>query len=688
MTHDHEEGVHHDDPHLEGDTVTQQALPLSISPASTLPVDSSPSGLGSPSIHRNNHYYRGRLKSHPVQILHRALVSKMVQTLSRAQSYWLDAAHSRMALVKEASSSNNPTGALSLVDDEITSMLEAIRAMRTFRNTLSPLASKLLPELLAYIFGLCMEGVPPNISTKIMWARDKTRVHPSWIPLTQVCQHWRIVALQTPALWANLAGEYGDRWLWEMVERSKTAPVTFTSITSAFDKSVLSTIMHRVRSISIVSEEHGFEDIMGALKTPAPLLEYLDISKHGIRSDVFNRSLPPDVFAGVAPNLRGLHLGACTFPLITPISPILLCLTHLKVSSHGKPKQMIPTPAEATFHSHLFSALPLMGNLENLTLIYCLPHSARIQSHIPGSILPLAKLKNLALHDDTADCGSFLSYLRIPSGTQVTLHLDTCYYHDVSIVHASESMIAALRLQPIIRQSFQTLMISLTPSKPPIDAKLGMFAWKDFVYPASSPDFAIYFEGSFLGGSQSRLSESLTLIQAICGVLPFEDVRSVYFNEQPCDGETQLLIPIGSENAQFGTTFSSAVFQASVDICKGFTQLETIQVGTRTQLSALMTTLSLSETEESFPGLRTLALVGLDFSSPDASESGGSLGQEADNLLGMLSSCFRQRKALNAEIKLHIKDCLIPEKWAQCLEQETEVVWHHQEDPPQLISGN
>ncbi|KAA1473283.1 hypothetical protein DENSPDRAFT_839734 [Dentipellis sp. KUC8613] len=595
----------------------------------------------------------------------------MAPSLSGAQSYWQDAAHSRMALVNEASA--NSTDAFSLVDDEITSMLEAIKAMRTFRNTFSPLVSKLLPEPLVHIFVLCIENISPETISKILYSKERIRVRPSWIALTQVCQHWRNIALQTPTLWTNLAGEFGDQWLWEMVERSKAAPVTFTSITSKFDKSVLPSIMHRVRRISIVMrEEHRFDDIVDAMKTPAPLLECLELSDKTFSADSFRQSLPTDAFAGVAPHLRRLYLGACTFPLVIPISPIVLCLTELKISSSHKMKKAIPTPAEATFHSHLFSALPLMNSLENLTLIYCLPHSSRIRSHILDSILPLAKLKHFALCDDTLDCGSFLSHLRISSGTQVTLQLDTCYYDGVSIVDASESVIAALRLQPVIRQSFQTLMISLTPAKPPNDAKLGMYAWKKSISPTGSSDFSICFAGSFLGGSQIR--QSLLSIQAICRVLSFEDIRHVTFNEQPCSGETELLMPDPFEGMQFGARFSSAVYRASLDILKGFAQLGTIQVRNKIQLSVLISALMETEVSGSFPGVHTLVLAGMDFSLPNTPGS-RSLERETDNLLEKLTSCLRQRKALVAETKLCIMHCLIPEKWVQRLEQEVTIEW-------------
>ena len=163
----------------------------------------------------------------------------------------------------------------SIIDRNIASLEESIRALKLCRNELSPI-SRLPVEILCYIFSLTEKFL------------SRTRRPESWTNFSQVSQDWRSPALSAPGLWTNIPSNY-PRWAQEMLKRSKKATPTIRSGLSieTLKPKVIETVisclyeMNRVKEIKltvipVLILEENFRD----LPKSAPQLHTLCIQSH------------------------------------------------------------------------------------------------------------------------------------------------------------------------------------------------------------------------------------------------------------------------------------------------------------------------------------------------------------------------------------------------------------------------
>ena len=67
-----------------------------------------------------------------------------------------------------------------------------------------------------------------------------------WIVVTHVCSHWRWVALDHSALWANFDLKIGSQWSEEMIQRAKLTPliINFTGAKTTLVNEMAVDILH------------------------------------------------------------------------------------------------------------------------------------------------------------------------------------------------------------------------------------------------------------------------------------------------------------------------------------------------------------------------------------------------------------------------------------------------------------
>ena len=87
---------------------------------------------------------------------------------------------------------------LQAIDDEIVSLEESTRALRSRRNALAPI-SRLLPKTLVAIFSLLF---PPATFSYPSYFNGYC--HLAWMRVAHVCRHWRETALNHPRLWSHV----------------------------------------------------------------------------------------------------------------------------------------------------------------------------------------------------------------------------------------------------------------------------------------------------------------------------------------------------------------------------------------------------------------------------------------------------------------------------------------------------
>ncbi|KAI0032133.1 hypothetical protein K488DRAFT_39058, partial [Vararia minispora EC-137] len=115
------------------------------------------------------------------------------------------------------------------VDREVAALQRVIASFHRCRNSFSPF-SRLPVEVIAQIFTIHAENQPPA-SDEWNWPEGESGV-PSlshlqlgWIVVTHVCRHWRDVAIAHTSLWTTIPFGLGERWVQEMFNRAKSAPV-------------------------------------------------------------------------------------------------------------------------------------------------------------------------------------------------------------------------------------------------------------------------------------------------------------------------------------------------------------------------------------------------------------------------------------------------------------------------------
>ncbi|KAI0042356.1 hypothetical protein FA95DRAFT_584748 [Auriscalpium vulgare] len=299
-------------------------------------------------------------------------------------------------------------------------------------DILGVLVARLPLEILAAIFySLSFIALPgyrrrPGVGVGNVASRTKL----GWLAVTHVCRRWRYVALQEPALWANIATPHplGDRWANAFFTRAKESPLSVRQpdgmgplTLRQSDREFIRANLARIRVLSI---KFSLADpILDILCSPAPVLHALDLTLTRNRTTpdfTFALDLPfasapaislPDSF------LRGAPLWHVRLPHVAGqlpwTSPLLANLVSLEF-------EINTTHAQKVALEDVLDALRRMPTLQRLAF------SLALDLADPGAAgaVALPQLRHLQLRADIESAHRLIAHLVLPisADTQFAVH--------------------------------------------------------------------------------------------------------------------------------------------------------------------------------------------------------------------------------------------------------------------------
>ncbi|KAN0125272.1 hypothetical protein V8E53_015636 [Lactarius tabidus] len=293
------------------------------------------------------------------------------------------------------------------IDAEIKSLEGSIRTLKHRRNELAPISS-LPTEVIDAIFSLLRV---PSTSSPSSTLGGKLHCL-AWLGVTQVCHHWREIALNQPLLWSHLDfTTVSSDGATKILARAKTVPLHLEAKVSPFDcwddarfryfRKELKAHVSHIRHLDLSMGPAQLNRTLNHLTLPAPTLEYLIIS---CQDEILDSqvSIPNTLFDGATPRLSCLELCDCA---INWKSPLLRGLEHLDIHSS------YPGPSL----SNWLDALDEMPQLRTLTLDWASPV---VNAPPPFNIERTITLPSLTLFDidsQLRECGLALAHLILPS---------------------------------------------------------------------------------------------------------------------------------------------------------------------------------------------------------------------------------------------------------------------------------
>ncbi|KAF8257832.1 hypothetical protein EI94DRAFT_1756648 [Lactarius quietus] len=355
------------------------------------------------------------------------------------------------------------------IDAEVKLLEESIRALKSRRNTLSPISS-LPPEVFAAIFSFaCLPGIPSLGGTP---DNNLTRLH-----ISHVCRQWREIALNQPVLWSHIDFDtLSSASVTEMLVRAQSAPLyleasmisrrPWDSVQFSTFQTELKAHVPHMRHLSITARDYLLRSTVKGLVSPAPTLECLSLSSicQWPQDEV---SIQDTLFDGSTPRHSRLQLRNCD---ISWTSPLLNGLKYLEVQTPSQKAR----PELAVW----LDALNEMPQLKALTL-----HSASpIVPPFPFDVnhtVTLPSLTHLDISDSERDCALALAHLDLPALTWLCLTVKI-YSQDVGgvqgvlpyIVRHAYGPQDIQPLQSVLIRNTRDLLSILAWSMPDIDVEL------------------------------------------------------------------------------------------------------------------------------------------------------------------------------------------------------------------------
>ncbi|KAG6916892.1 hypothetical protein DXG01_004801 [Tephrocybe rancida] len=293
----------------------------------------------------------------------------------------------------------------SKIQAEIRAHEEAIQLLRVRHNSLS-VTRPLPPEVLSIIFHW-IAVVEPDSNFL------------SWISVSYVCQRWRRVALECPALWGLIQFKHLN-WVAELLPRSRTALLDVQFEDGASTRSSVNELQnvlaefHRFRSLSLSpfkATQERVAAIKAVLSKPAPVLEAF-IARRDVHELIIDSILPMNLFDGCAPRLRTLELEGCK---ISSKLPFFTGLTTFKL--RYKPMAIYRPEYSKIFDTNdLISALASMPLLE--TLVLCNPQDSGSTGFDSDGIAELPNLRCLEVENIYYEHESLLNRMAYPQNAR------------------------------------------------------------------------------------------------------------------------------------------------------------------------------------------------------------------------------------------------------------------------------
>ncbi|TFY70440.1 hypothetical protein EVG20_g2569 [Dentipellis fragilis] len=234
-----------------------------------------------------------------------------------------------------------------------------------------------------------------------------------WILVTHVCKYWRRVALEKSGLWTRICFSLGSEWAAQMMERSKTAPLTIADSyeTRKFHPHVgrlTSSHLSHTRKLHFYLPLETLTQLLSSLVDAAPILHKLCLlARSGSVVMVSKTFLDQH-----SPNLREMTLRNVSIPLT---SSLFRKLEHLEMEfsvgfRHG---QTIRDPPCAPTLPGLLDMLRTMLGMKVLKLSQsAIPAAATATPGLNSVSLP--SLVSILLAGWPADMAALLTHVELP----------------------------------------------------------------------------------------------------------------------------------------------------------------------------------------------------------------------------------------------------------------------------------
>ncbi|RDX53599.1 hypothetical protein OH76DRAFT_1398723 [Lentinus brumalis] len=337
-------------------------------------------------------------------------------------------------------------------------------------NSRNPAVTRLPPEILAEVF-LWQAAILRKERVALHEAKGDGDIHQSfykWLNVSQVCHHWRDVALNCVNLWTWIAFEERIKtwYIRDLVKRARGLPLTvvltinspglhcdsclnpdtfYHNGSCALD--FVKELLPRIRELSIfIEKDFDIDEIWESFEGPAPLLEALHVeAMSGTRFEQGDRepatvNLPKALFGLQAPKLRSLYVGGIRIHLSSPLFGASLRKLTI-VSCQCSPLHV--TPAFAQWQS----MLRRMPELEELDVDWSVPSGS--DGEIYGTV-SLPNLKELRIRANVDAFVCHATHLKIPSTA-------TIHHHFNSRPFAPPSEVSLAQLNTAIASLFKDL---------------------------------------------------------------------------------------------------------------------------------------------------------------------------------------------------------------------------------------
>ncbi|TFY72808.1 hypothetical protein EVG20_g198 [Dentipellis fragilis] len=378
------------------------------------------------------------------------------------------------------------------------------------RNALSLVCSS-PPEILQLIFGL-------YIIDKT-WNNGKI---PLIAILSHVCARWRAVCLDDYRLWTTISCDIRGRWTSEFAARSGHLPLDVYIVLPRPSPRPKADIyltaqaalqnIHRVRSLRVEGRGEHLRAFLDALTDkPAPILESLSVF-YIISIQTLNefkrRLIPASIFAGSAPRLQCLTLDCVR--LSHPPIPAFANLTTIRAKSA----------------SSVRDAWDLLRSITRVkTLHFSLLYDPRIPQPFAGSgPIDAPDLTSLMVHDvGVGKLVTLLDTIAAPSLAQIV-------FSNMEVTQFN----AELFLDNFCRALSPHVEILRRQSGPMRKAILGpmeIICWPTYTDVFLQHQFTSPFHFAWYSTIQSVLENSGYLIRAVLGVLPVDEVRTLFVRD-------------------------------------------------------------------------------------------------------------------------------------------------------------
>ncbi|KAG8828441.1 hypothetical protein FRC19_006539 [Serendipita sp. 401] len=322
----------------------------------------------------------------------------------------------------------------------------------------------------------------------IMVASDSShRSHVPILTLTQVCRHWRKVAIALPMLWTSIYPSMTVRDLARSLRRSNGLPLDFTI------SGIQGTAEHwehfhehigRCQKITIKEIPiQWIADLQPWLDNPAPLLEELVLS--AVPSQIpISSDLDLSFFDQATPRLWRVRLDTIILPRSS--FHLLLNITHLEFAFGHGPQIGCQIPS----HRYILDLLSCAPLLEDALIErYGTEHLPYFKTYPPDYTpprVPLNHLRRLCVQGMAPIELIWMEQLEIPLSCCVKIGIDMSHQQNLApLLALIENPSKGLR--PLLRVQ-ETMFTGSTGSTSDKD-KLGVHLWD----PESQLVFAIVF---------------------------------------------------------------------------------------------------------------------------------------------------------------------------------------------------